>query len=74
MNVTDEELEQLIRNLDDQNKTVAKSFLMWLLESQMIDDDDMLTPIDIKAIEKARKEQENGETSALEDVKHELDV
>ncbi|WP_281392403.1 hypothetical protein [Salicibibacter cibi] len=37
----------------------------------VIDDDDVLTPQDIKAIEKARKEQENGETISLEDIERE---
>lgn len=73
MSVPDKELEQLVQNLNEQNKTVAKNFLMWLLDSQM-NEDDTLTPSDIQAIDQARKDLENGETTSLEELKRELDL
>lgn len=74
MSVSIEELEHLLRHLNDKNKLVAKSFLSWLVEKQFDDEDDMLTPDDIKAIEQARKELNNGETKSLEDLKRELQL
>ncbi len=74
MGVPNEELEQLIKKLNDKNKETAKSFLMWLLESQLSDDEDTLTPSDIQAIERARKDLKNGETTSLENLKREFDL
>jgi hypothetical protein len=72
MSVPNEELEQLVRHLNDKNKLVAKSFLSWLLEKQLDDENDTLTPEDIKAIEQGRQELKNGETISLEDLRREL--
>lgn len=74
MSVPNEELEQLVRHLNDKNKLVAKSFLSWLLEKQLDDEDDVLTPEDIKAIEQGRQKLRNGETISLEDLKRELQL
>jgi hypothetical protein len=72
MSVPDEELEQLVRHLNDKNKLIAKSFLSWLLEKQFDDEEDMLSPEDIQAIEQGRQELQNGETISLEDLKREI--
>lgn len=74
MSTPNEELEQLVKHLNDKNKVVAKSFLSWLLEKQLDDEDDTLTPEDIKAIEMGREELRNGETVSLEELKRELQL
>ncbi|GJM70069.1 hypothetical protein HMSSN036_22850 [Paenibacillus macerans] len=47
--------------------------MSWLLDQQF-DEEDMLTEEDIKAIEEARKDQQEGKTLSLEDVKRELQL
>lgn len=74
MSVPNDELEKLLKNLNDKNKIVAKSFLTWLLEKQLDNEDDILSFDDIKAIEQARMELENGETTSLEDLKSEFEI
>ncbi|MBP1155070.1 MULTISPECIES: hypothetical protein [unclassified Paenibacillus] len=73
MSVPNDELEKLIKNLNDKNKVVAKSFLSWLLENQL-KDDDVLSEDDILSIKQARYELVNGETTSLEDLKRELEL
>lgn len=73
MSVPKDELEKIINSLNDNNKVVAKSFLSWLLEKQMDNEDDQLTPDDIIALEQARREFQAGETTSLEDLKGELE-
>jgi hypothetical protein len=74
MSVPNEELQKILKNLNDDNKVVAKSFLTWLLEKQASDEDDFLSFDDIRAIEQSRKEFESGETTSLEDLKRELEL
>lgn len=74
MSVPNNELEQILKNLNDKNKEIAKSFLTWLLESQLNNDDETLTPSDIEAIKEAKKDYKAGETTSLEDLKREFDV
>lgn len=52
----------------------ASSFLSWLIEQQIEEEDEELTHDDIKAIEKARKELMDGETFSLEDIKREFEI
>lgn len=74
MSVPNDELEQILDHLNDKNKVVAKSFLSWLLEKQMDEEDDYLTPDDIEAIEKGRLEFQSGQTNSMEDLKRELEI
>ncbi|HHY67512.1 hypothetical protein [Kyrpidia sp.] len=72
MSALEQELEQLIKHLNDKNKLVAKSFLSWLLENQLDEEDDLLTPEDIRAIEQGRQELMKREAIPLEDLKRDL--
>ncbi|ADG07249.1 hypothetical protein [Kyrpidia tusciae] len=72
MSALERELEQLIKHLNDKNKLVAKSFLSWLLENQLDEEDDQLTPEDIRAIEQGRQELMKREAVPLEDLKRDL--
>ncbi|ATY86600.1 hypothetical protein CVV65_12890 [Kyrpidia spormannii] len=72
MSALEQELEQLIKHLNDKNKLVAKSFLSWLLENQLDEEDDLLTPEDIRAIEQGRQELMKREAVPLEDLKRDL--
>ncbi len=74
MSIPNDELEKLVKNLNEKNKVVAKSFLTWLLEKQLDNEDDVLSFDDIKEIEIARRELENGETTSLEDLKREFEI
>jgi len=74
MSVPNDEIKQILDHLNDKNKVVAKSFLSWLLDKQLDEDDDYLTPEDIIAIEQGRIEYQNGQTKSLEDLKRELDI
>lgn len=74
MSVPNDELDKIIKKLSDDNKIVAKSFLSWLLEKQLNDDDEILSSDDIQALIQARKELEAGETTSLEDLKRELEL
>ncbi|MBQ4898721.1 hypothetical protein KB559_07720 [Paenibacillus sp. Marseille-P2973] len=74
MSVPNDELENILGNLNEKNKVVAKSFLSWLLEKQLDEDDDSLTPEDIQVIEQGRIEFQNGQTKSLEDLKRELEI
>ena len=74
MSMPNDELDKIIKNLSDDNKLVAKSFLSWLLEKQLNNDDEYLTSDDIQALIQARKEFEAGETSSMEDLKRELEL
>lgn len=74
MSMPNDELEQLMQQLNGKNKVVAESFLTWLLEKQLDEEDDTLTFEDIEAIERARLEYKKGETVSLEDVKRELQL
>lgn len=56
MSVRNEEVLQILEHLDDKNKEVARSFLSWLLEKQMDEDDDYLTAEDIQAIYRGQSE------------------
>ncbi|WP_028540216.1 hypothetical protein [Paenibacillus sp. J14] len=73
MSVPNDELEQLLAHLNDKNKVVAKSFLSWLLEKQIDEEDDHLTSDDILAIEQGKLDYLNGNTKSLEDLKRELE-
>ena len=48
MSMPNDELDKIIKSLSDDNKVVAKSFLSWLLEKQVNDDDDYLSSDDIR--------------------------
>jgi len=74
MSMPNDELEQIVKQLNGNNKVVARSFLSWLLESQIDDEDDNLTSSDIKAIEQTRQELRDGQTISLEDLKRELQL
>ncbi|CAM2910488.1 hypothetical protein PASE110613_07190 [Paenibacillus sediminis] len=74
MSVPNDELEQILGHLNDKNKVLAKSFLSWLLEKQIDEEDDHLTPEDIEAIEQGRLEFQSGQTKSLEDLKRELEI
>lgn len=69
MSIPNDELEKILNHLNDKNKVVAKSFLSWLLESQLDDESDYLTDQDIQAIEKGKKDFENGKTITMEDLR-----
>lgn len=69
-----DELEEILDHLNDKNKVVAKSFLSWLLDKQMDEDDEYLTSSDMEALEKARNEYQNGQTKSLEDLKREFEI
>ncbi|WP_018751154.1 hypothetical protein [Paenibacillus sanguinis] len=73
MSVPNEELEVLVKKLNSKNKVLAKSFLSWLLDQQF-DEEDMLTEEEIKAIKRARKDQQEGKTISLEDIKREFQL
>ncbi len=72
MSIPDKELEQLVKQLNRKNKVVAKSFLSWLLEKQVDEDDNTLSAEEIEAIKQAREDYKNGETISLEELKSEL--
>ena len=74
MSMPNDELEQIVKQLNSTNKVVAKSFLSWLLESQIDEEDDILTTRDIEAIEQTRQELRDGQTISLEDLKRELQL
>ncbi|MBA9088835.1 hypothetical protein FHR92_005380 [Fontibacillus solani] len=74
MSVPSNEFEKIIDHLNDKNKVVAKSFLSWLLDKQLDEDDEYLTASDLEAIEKGRLEFHNGQTKSLEDLKRELEI
>ena len=74
MSIPNDELDKIIRRLNDDNKIVAKSFLTWLLEKQADNDDDYLSSADIQALIQARREFDAGETTSMEDLKRELDL
>jgi hypothetical protein len=74
MSIPNDELDKIIKKLNDDNKVVAKSFLSWLLEKQINDDDEYLSSDDIQALIRARKELEAGETTSMEDLKRELEL
>lgn len=74
MSMPNDELERLMKQLNGKNKVVAESFLTWLLEKQLDEEDDTLTSEDIAAIEQARLEFKKGDTVSLEDVKRELQL
>lgn len=74
MSVPNDEFENILDHLNDKNKVVAKSFLSWLLEKQMDEDDEYLTATDLEAIEQGRSELRNGQTKSLEDLKRELEL
>jgi ferritin len=69
MSVPNDELEEMVKHLNSKNKVVAKSFLSWLLEKQIEENDDILTPDEIKAIDQAREEYQAGEYYTLEEMK-----
>lgn len=72
MSIPYKELEQMVKHLNDENKVIAKSFLLWLLERQLNDEDDVLSFDDIQAIEQAREDLKNGKTTSLEDLERDL--
>lgn len=74
MSVPNDELEHILDHLNDKNKIVAKSFLSWLLEKQLDEEDDYLTASDLKAIEKGQLEFQSGQTKSLRDLKRELEI
>ncbi|CAM3906949.1 hypothetical protein COLU111180_13685 [Cohnella lubricantis] len=74
MSVPNDEIEQILDHLNDKNKVVAKSFLSWLLEKQIDEDDDYLTAEDIQAIEEAQLDFQSGNTKSLEDLRREVDI
>lgn len=74
MSVPNDELEKILNNLNDKNKIVAKSFLTWLLEKQIDDDDNYLTADDIQAIEQGQNDYVNGKTKSMEDLRRELGI
>jgi hypothetical protein len=74
MSVPNDELEQILDHLNDKNKVVAKSFLSWLLEKQIDENDDYLTPEDIEAIDQGHLDFQSGKTKSLEDLKRELEI
>jgi hypothetical protein len=74
MSMPNDELEQIVKQLNGNNKVVAKSFLSWLLENQFDEEDDILTTKDIEAIEQTRQEFRDGQTISLEDLKRELQL
>ncbi|WP_010271887.1 hypothetical protein [Paenibacillus senegalensis] len=74
MSIPNDELDKIIRRLNDDNKIVAKSFLTWLLEKQADNDDEYLSSDDIQALIHARREFDAGETTSMEDLKRELDI
>ncbi|QJD83278.1 hypothetical protein [Cohnella herbarum] len=74
MSVPNDELEQILDHLNDKNKVVAKSFLSWLLEKQIDEEDDYLTPEDIQAIEQGQLDLQSGRTKSLEDLQRELEI
>ncbi|MNP59969.1 hypothetical protein D3C76_1550120 [compost metagenome] len=74
MSVPNNEFEQILDHLNEKNKVVAKSFLSWLLEKQIDEEDDYLTADDIKAIEQAQLDFQGGNTKSLEDLRRELEI
>ena len=74
MSILNDDLEQMVKHLNNKNKVVAKSFLSWLLENQIEENDDFLTPNDIKAIDQAHEEYQAGELYTLEELKRELQI
>ncbi|WP_028309608.1 hypothetical protein [Desulfitibacter alkalitolerans] len=74
MSIPDKELEHLVKQLNKNNKVVAKSFLSWLLEKQLDEDDNTLSMEEIEAIKKAREDYKNRETIPLEELKSELQL
>lgn len=74
MSVPNDELETIINNLNADNKIVAQSFLSWLLEKQLNDDEDYLSSDDINSLIQARKEFDAEETTSLEELKRELEL
>lgn len=74
MSIPNDELEKIIQKLNNDNKMVAKNILSWLLDRQLENDDDQLTPDDIVSLLKAREEFEVGKTTSLEDLKRELGI
>lgn len=74
MSVPNDELEQILDHLNDKNKVVAKSFLSWLLEKQIDEEDDYLTSEDIQAIEQGQLDFQSGNTKSLEDLQRELEI
>jgi|GEM_PF-3236530 len=74
MSIPNDELDKLVKNLNEKNKVVAKSFLTWLLEKQLDNEDDVLSFDDITEIQIARRELENGKSTSLEDLKREFEI
>lgn len=74
MSMPNDEIERIFRHLNDSNKLVAESFLAWLLEKQVDNDNEKLTDEDIQEIEQARRELANGETTSLEELKRALKI
>ena len=74
MSMPNDELDKIIKKLNDDNKVVAKSFLSWLLEKQMNNDDEYLSSDEIQALIQAREELDVGETTSLEDLKREFGI
>ena len=74
MSVPNDELEYILGHLNEKNKVAAKSFLWWLLEKQLDEEDDSLTPKVLQAIEQGRIEFQNGQTRSLEDLRRELEI
>lgn len=74
MSVPNNEFEQIIDHLNDKNKVVAKSFLSWLLDKQLDEEDEYLTASDLEAIEKGRLEFQSGQTKSLGDLKREIEI
>ncbi|MBD2843561.1 hypothetical protein IDH44_00030 [Paenibacillus sp. IB182496] len=69
-----DDLNHILDHLNDKNKVVAKSFLSWLLEKQVDEEDEYLTSDDLKALEKGRIEYQSGKTKSLEDLKREFEI
>lgn len=67
MSVPNNEIKQILDHLNEKNKIVAKSFLSWLLEKQIDEEDDYLTADDIKAIEQGQLDFQGGKTKSLEE-------
>jgi hypothetical protein len=74
MSVPNDDIKEILDHLNEKNKVVAKSFLTWLLDKQLDEDDDYLSPADINAIEQGRHEFQIGQTKSLEDLKRELGI
>lgn len=74
MSIPNDELQKILNHLNDKNKIVAKSFLSWLLENQLDDENDYLTDQDIQAIKNGKKDFDDGNTITMEDLKRELGI